>query len=218
METIIPNGMPSGAILIIHSWWGLTDSFRTYGSYLADAGYIVGLTDLFDGQTAKTEARARQLRASSRRTPMYKILGADIATLRSISVLDTVKFGIVGFSMGGHWAVWLSQKPEYDVVATVLYYAARAGNYSHCRASVLAHFAEHDTWVSTRARKNMERAIGTSGCSYCAYDYPGTQHWFAETERSTEFNESAASLALKRDLHHFEQRLNTISNTNPLSY
>ncbi|MCB1686335.1 MAG: dienelactone hydrolase family protein [Pseudomonadales bacterium] len=207
METIIPSGTPSGAVLIIHSWWGLTDSFRTYGSYLADAGYLVGLTDLFDGQTARTEARARQLRASSRRTPMYRTLGADIASLRSIADFDNIRTGIVGFSMGGHWAVWLSQRPEYDVTATVLYYAARAGDFSHCRSSVLAHFAEQDPWVSTSARKNMERAISKSGCSYRACDYPGTEHWFAETERSAEFNGAAARLALKRDLHHFDQNL-----------
>ncbi len=217
VETIIPSGMPSGAVLVIHSWWGLTDSFRTYGSYLANAGYIVGLTDLFDGQTAKTEARARKLRASSRRTPMYKTLGADIASLRSISGLDNDKTGIVGFSMGGHWAVWLSQRPEYDVVATVLYYAARAGDFTHCRASVLAHFAEQDTWVSTSARKNMERAVSTSACSYCAYDYPGTKHWFAETERTAEFNGIAARLALKRDLQHFDQQLKNSGNTNLLN-
>lgn len=213
MERIIPSGTPSGAVLVIHSWWGLTDSFRAYGSYLADAGYIVGLTDLFDGQTAKTEIRARQLRASSRRTPMYKILGADISSLRSISDLDDVKTGIVGFSMGGHWAVWLAQSPEYDVAATVLYYAARAGDFSRCRASVLAHFAEQDTWVSTTARKKMERAISKAGCSYCAYDYPGTKHWFAEAERSKEFNGSAAILALERDLQHFDQKLNPFSET-----
>lgn len=148
---------------------------------------------------------------------MYKILGADIASLRSISDLDNVKIGIVGFSMGGHWAVWLSQRPEYDVVATVLYYAARADDFSQCRAGVLAHFAGQDTWVSTSARRNMERAISRSGCSYCAYDYAGTGYWFAEMERSAEFNESAAKLALKRDLHHFDQRLKALINTNLLN-
>ena len=67
METIAPDGAPKGAVLVIHSWWGLTTSFRTYASVLSEAGYLVGLTDLFDGKTAETEAQAKALRAARRR-------------------------------------------------------------------------------------------------------------------------------------------------------
>ncbi len=109
--------------------------------------------------------------------------------------------------MGGHWAVWLSQRPKYNVAATVLYYAARAGSFANCRASIIAHFAENDAWVSANARKNMERAIHKSGCGYEAYDYPGTQHWFAEAARPAEFDGSAARLALRRDLLHLQKHL-----------
>ena len=120
METFAPKNAFEGAVFIIHSWWGLTDSFRDFGSSLADAGYLVGLTDLFEGQTATTEAEARTLRGKPRRTPMYKTLGADIVSLRVMAGSEKSGIGIVGFSMGGHWAVWLSQRPEYNVAATVL--------------------------------------------------------------------------------------------------
>lgn len=109
--------------------------------------------------------------------------------------------------MGGHWAVWLSQRPEYNVDAAVLYYAARAGDFSNCGAGFIAHFAEHDPWVSVSSRRRMERAIHKSGCDYKAFDYPATQHWFAESNRPNEFDESAAKLALKRDLLHFEKQI-----------
>lgn len=207
METIIPGEAPKGAVLIIHSWWGLTDSFREYGRSLAEAGFLVGLADLFEGRTAKTESETRKLRARPRRVPMYKTLGADIETLRDITGSPKVRIGIVGFSMGGHWAVWLSQRPQYNVSATAIYYAARAGNFADCKANIIAHFAENDAWVSAKARKNMERAILIFGCGYEAFDYPRTQHWFAETERPEEFAYDAAKLALSRDLHHFHKHL-----------
>lgn len=207
METICPDKAPARAILIIHSWWGLTDSFRTFGSLLAGEGYLVGLADLFEGQTATTEAEARKLRAQPRRTPMYKTLGADIASLSDMAGSGRTKIGVVGFSMGGHWAVWLSQRPEYNVAATILYYAARAGDFSHCKAGILAHFAELDPWVSTAGRRNMEQAIRRSGCDYDAFDYPGTRHWFAEFDRKSEFDTDAAALAMKRDLSHLKQQL-----------
>ncbi|MFZ1726639.1 MAG: dienelactone hydrolase family protein [Albidovulum sp.] len=207
METSVPNSGPNGAVLVIHSWWGLTDSFRKYGSILSDEGYLVGVADLFNGSTAETEAEARALRASPRRTPMYKTLGADVASLRKALGSSKKKIGVVGFSMGGHWAIWLSQRPEYGVAATVLYYAARGGDFSNCRSGILAHFAQHDPWVSASARKSMERAIEKSGCEYRAVDYAQTQHWFAEQSRHAEFDKSAARLALQRDLDHLKHNL-----------
>ena len=207
METIRPDTAPQGAVLVIHSWWGLTDSFRRFGSSLAGKGYLVGLADLFEGQTANTQVDARKLRANPRRMPMYRELGADIATLSDMAGSKRTRIGVVGFSMGGHWAVWLSQRPQYNVAATILYYAARAGDFSHCKAGILAHFAESDPWVSTASRKNMERAIRNSGCDYDAFDYPGTQHLFAESDRASEFDADAAAVAMERDLRHFKQQL-----------
>ncbi len=208
MEILMPEDMPEGAILVIHSWWGLTSSFREYGKSLAAAGYIVGLTDLFDGKIAQTETEAQKLRAQPRLIPMYKTLGADIDSLRRRAGRQQLDVGVVGFSMGGHWAVWLAQRPEHGIATTVLYYAARGGDFRHCRSDILVHFAENDVWVRASARKNMEKAICKAGCSYQAYDYPGTQHWFAEQDRKKEFDRQAASLALERDLSCFQSRLN----------
>ncbi len=206
MEVLETRGRPMGAVLVIHSWWGRTNSFRRYGAALAESGFVTGLADLFDGRTAETAAQAKALRARSRRIPMYKSLAADLETLRHAGS-GALKVGVVGFSMGGHWAVWLSQRPEYKIAATILYYAARGGSYDRCQSSILAHFAEKDDWVSPRARKSMERAIGKSGCRYQSHDYPGTAHWFAESERNEEFDASSAQQALDRDIEFLRTSL-----------
>jgi carboxymethylenebutenolidase len=207
MEVIGSKQAPLGAVLVIHSWWGLTGSFRAYGQALAEAGYLVGLADLFDGQTASTETEARALRTHARTVPIYKRLGADCAKLTDMAAKSPAKIGVVGFSMGGHWAVWLSQRPEYRVAATALYYAARGGDFSRCRASVIAHFAGHDPWVSAAGRKTMERAIRKAGVGYRAHDYPDCGHWFAESARPRDFDAAAAQLALGRDLDHVQRHL-----------
>ena len=104
--------------------------------------------------------------------------------------------------MGGHWAIWLSQRPELPIGATVLYYAARAGSFAASPSSFLAHFAEDDPWVSRSARRRMEAAIAKADRPYQAYDYPGTGHWFAEQDRVQDFHPDAAALAFRRTVEH----------------
>ncbi|MCL4676596.1 MAG: dienelactone hydrolase family protein, partial [Pararhodobacter sp.] len=98
-------------------------------------------------------------------------------------------------------------RPEYGVAATVLYYAARAGDFSLCRAGLIAHFAEHDPWISATGRRAMERAIHRAGVGYRAHEYSGAGHWFAESARPQAFAAEAARLAMGRDLEHFSRHL-----------
>lgn len=201
------DGTPVSPVLVIHSWWGLSPSFSDFASSLASKGFIVGLSDLFDGRTARTESEARALRRRPRRVPTYRTLEADLTTLRGMTGGGNRKIGVVGFSMGGHWAVWLSQRPEYGIGATVLYYAARAGDFSRSSSSILAHFAGGDPWVSHSARRSMEKAISRAGLPYVAHDYPEAGHWFAECDRRDSFRPSDAALAFNRTTQHLRNAL-----------
>lgn len=198
---IVPasGGSRRHGVLVIHSWWGLTGSFRAYGEALAAEGFVVGLSDLFGGRTASGIAEAKALRAMRRPEPMYRTLLRDLDRLRREAGSERVS--LVGFSMGGHWAVWLSQRPDLPVAAAVLYYAARAGGFGDSRASYLAHFAAEDDWVSAAARQRMEKEIGRAGRPYRAHLYPGTAHWFAESDRP-EYEPAAAALAFERTVGH----------------
>ncbi|MEI2774419.1 MAG: alpha/beta fold hydrolase [Tetrasphaera sp.] len=192
-----PAGRRRGRVLVIHSWWGLTDSFRRYADSLAAAGFRVVVPDLFGGATAATEEEARRLRARTGRVSRYRLLEEGLDILRAGR--DGEPVGVVGFSMGGHWAVWLAQRRGYNIAAACLYYAARAGTFTP-PTRYLAHFADADPWVSAAARSRMESAINRSGCTYAAHDYPGCGHWFAESDRPDAYRADAAQLAFSRDL------------------
>ncbi|MEZ5779241.1 MAG: dienelactone hydrolase family protein [Paracoccaceae bacterium] len=202
MDILCCTSRPIGRVLVIHSWWGLTRSFHDYAAQLAAEGFTVGSSDLFGGQTASDIEGARRLRRLPRRIPMYKSLIADIETLLAFEAPAPREVAIVGFSMGGHWAVWLSQQPGLPIRSTVLYYAARGGNFAASTSSYLAHFAQNDPWVSASARRGMERALTRAGRSYAAHDYPGTGHWLAEADRSQDYDAEAAALALQRTVSH----------------
>lgn len=196
-------------MLVVHSWWGLTPSFVDFGEALAARGFVVGLADLFDGRTASRPADAQKLRREPRAEPMYRTLIRNIGELRADGAVDGKTIGVVGFSMGGHWAVWLAQRPELPIAATVLYYAVRAGDFGASRSAFRAHFAETDDCVRPAARRRMEAAIAKAGRPYTAFDYPGTGHWFAESDRPGDHDADAAALALERTAGFLEGTLRT---------
>lgn len=184
-------------VLILHSWWGLNRSFRDYAQRLADARFFAGCVDLYAGRVATTEEEAHALRAAPRREPMYRTIIRAIDFMSRDPRATTERVGLIGFSMGGHWAVWLTQRPELPVAATVLYYAARSADFGLTDWPVLAHFAAEDPFVSASSRRAMESALAHAERGYTAFDYPGTGHWFAESANAA-FQPAAADLAFGR--------------------
>jgi len=195
-----PETVSAGGVLVLHSWWGLNSFFRDLCDRLAHEGFVALASDLYDGRVANTVAEAKELRAkmtAARKEPAYKYLIRMIGELQQEAPGDVA---LLGFSMGGHWAYWLAQRPELPVAQTVSFYAARGGDYSKSRSAFLAHFAETDEWVSAAGVKRLERDLARSGRDYQLHTYEGTGHWFFESNREDSYVPEAAELAWDRTL------------------
>lgn len=195
---------------MLHSWWGLNGFFRDLCDRLAAEGFVALAPDLFGGKTAASVAGARRLRASAneaRREPAYKFLMRKIDLLRHHEAVTGKEIGVLGCSMGGHWAFWLAQRPELPIAATVTFYAARGGDFSRARCSFLCHFAERDDFVSAAASRKLTRDLASAGRPATVHKYPGTTHWFFESDRADSFEAEAADLAWKRSVTFFKSKL-----------
>ena len=194
-----PSGQGRG-ILVIHAWWGLNGFFRGVANRLATEGFVALAPDLFQGQVATTIEAAKSLRDQRRPEPTYKTLTRAIGQLTKHAAVQGSTIGVVGFSMGGHWALWLSQQPDLPIGAAVTFYGARAGDYSTSRAAFLGHFAEKDDWVSEAALKKLRKGLETAGRIAELFVYPGTGHWFFESDRTDVYDPQAAELAWQRTI------------------
>lgn len=198
---VIPKAGSGGGVLIIHPWWGLNAFFRDLCQRFADEGFVALGADLYGGKIATSIGEAKRLRAAvtaSRKEPAYRYLTRMIHFLSVHESVCTPKIAVVGFSMGGHWAFWLAQRPEIPIVATTTFYAVRNGDYSKSTSSFLSHFAETDEWVSAAGTRKLRRSLEWAGRKFTFHTYPGTSHWFFERDRPDVFNPEASALAWER--------------------
>lgn len=199
----IPKSGAGPGVIVLHSWWGLNSFFRNLCDRLAKVGFVALAPDLYFGQVASTEVEAKSLRAkitANRRTPAYRQLIDAIDQLSHHESVTTPQIAVVGFSMGGHWALWLAQRPELPIRATVVFYAVRNGDFSRSRSRFLFHFAEVDAWVSAPGVKKLKKSMDLAAKDVTYHVYPNTTHWFFERDRSDAFDNKAATLAWTRTL------------------
>ena len=190
-----PKSDPRGGILVLHAWWGLNDFIKDFCSRLADEGYVVLAPDLYNGAIAKTIPEAEKLRAKLKRDAISKQI---LQSLKQLQVeVNKKPLGLIGFSLGAYWGLWLVDENPKTFAATVLFYSTRGMKNTETSSAFLGHFAETDPYVSDSGRKKLEKTLTTAGADVSFHVYPNTSHWFFENDRP-EYNAQAADLAWKR--------------------
>jgi len=193
------NGQGSG-ILLLHAWWGLNDTVRSFVDALGEAGFVVIAPDLYRGVVVDTiEDAERQSEAQSVVVRM-RTVSAALTRLRGEPGVTASSLGVVGFSMGAFYALEATGD-DPSIVATVLVYGTgRDRDWSSSNASFQGHFAENDPYESADTVAALEASLRGGGRRTEFHTYPGTGHWFMEPDRADAFDERAAALAWGRML------------------
>ncbi|MBO0793124.1 MAG: dienelactone hydrolase family protein [Ktedonobacteraceae bacterium] len=207
----VPERGSGPGVLVLHAWWGLTEPFQRVCDRLAEAGFVALAPDLYHGKTAATIEEAQALGSALNQDE--ERVRSDIAG--AVQLLRTTtkpedgrgKLALIGFSLGGAYALDLSVNPDEEIAAVVVFYAAYPGlNYRTSRAAYLCHFAEHDPYETAESIAQMEQDLQASGRPATCYTYPETKHWFFEENRP-EYDAQAAHLAWERTIEFLHQQL-----------
>lgn len=197
---VAPDSGSGPGVLVLHSWWGLTDGTKDLVERLADAGYTALAPDLSEGVLpADGEAAAILLAESDPNATAALVLDSTVA-LRAHSVDPQARIAVVGFSMGASWGLWLATRQPESVDAVVAYYGAQNIDFDQLDAPVLGHFAERDTLVTDDDLTEMHARLLLSEKSIEVHHYPGTTHWFAESGVAEFHDPDAAEQAWQRTL------------------
>ena len=191
-----PKTTPRGGILVLHAWWGLNEFVMDFCNRLAKEGYQVLTPDLYSGGIASNIAEAEKLRGKMKRESTARQILDALNQLRKDAGMPV---GLIGFSLGAYWGLWLVEEKPKDIAATVLFYGARGGKYEKTKSTFLGHFAETDPYVSASGRKKLEKTLRSGGRETIFHVYPSTSHWFFENDRP-EYQPEPAELAWQRTL------------------
>jgi len=202
----LPKSGSGVGVLVLHAWWGLNDTFRRFCDRLAGEGFVALAPDLYNGKLAATREEAKELMRQMDKEAARKALDTALKELASYPAVNRPALGVVGFSLGGYYALGLASKKPKKIAAVVVFYSTGGGKFAEAQAAFLGHYAEDDEFEPAEDVRQLEQVIRQAGKKVAFHTYPGTKHWFFEPDRP-EYNPAAAQLAWERTAAFLREEL-----------
>ena len=202
-----PGAGKGRPVLVLHAWWGLNPFIKGFCDRLAKEGFVVLAPDLYHGEVAATIQEAEQLSSRLNQAEVEKQLAQSVEQLQSLAGPSTKGIGVVGFSLGGYWGMWLTKERPDAVAATVVFYATRPDDYSGSQAAFQFHLAETDPYEPPSEVEAIQARLKEAGKPAEFFTYPGTTHWFFESDRADAYRAESAELAWRRALDFLKAHL-----------
>ena len=197
-----PSGSGRG-VIVIQEWWGLTSHIAHMADRLAGEGYVALAPDLYGGATTHDEEKALQLLLE---LPVDRgardLRGAvDYLFSRDEAVGETV--GVVGFCMGGSFALQLAVQEGGKIAAAVAFYPIgyMPDDYAGLQAKVLIHIPDGDEInPSTLAEELAEKISAGTGRKPEIDHYPAGHAFLNEENLLGTYDAEQARIAWVRTL------------------
>ena len=191
----------TNGVLVLHPWWGLNNTIKGFCKRLSNEGCLVFAPDLYHGQITDTIEGAKVLSDH-----LFKNLDkarSDVINAANYLCqhkdLPNSQITIIGFSMGAFLALDVSNVLPDQISKVITYYGTHPGDFQKSAARYLCHFAENDKFEPQEGVDELLEVLGKANRPVETYQYSGTEHWFAESNRP-EYNTDAAELAWQRTL------------------
>lgn len=201
---------PFPGIIVIHEWWGLDDWVKEQARALAREGYAALAVDLYRGKVTNKQEEAHQLMMGTPPDRAIRDLKAAYAYLQSRPEVKKDRTGVIGWCMGGRYALELATQ-EPGLAAVVAYYGAPptdAAAIGRIKAPVLGNFGAEDKGPSPEQVRAFEKAMKAAGQTVDVKTYEGAGHAFANVNNPWGgYREAAAKDARARTIAFFNRHL-----------
>jgi carboxymethylenebutenolidase len=213
-----PSGTgPYPAILVLQEWWGLNSHIKDIARRLAREGYVTLAPDLYSRQGNKVTTdpgEAGTLMGNLKDDVALKDLRAAVAYLKNQPQVKPAKFGVIGFCMGGTYAL-LAAENIPDIKASVPFYGQivydRPGGpidqVAKLGCPLMYIYGDADGWITNDHVDQLEAALKQHGKNGQVIRYRGAPHAFFNDTRPDSYRPTDARDAWDRTLKFFAQHL-----------
>jgi len=188
------------AIVVIQEWWGVNDWIKEQADRFASQGYVALAPDLYRGHVASDPNLAHELmRGLPDDRALNDLKGAfnELATRRDV---DPKRIGIIGWCMGGGWALKLAVN-EPRAKAVVMNYGQLITNpasIANLRPALLGNFGANDRGIPPADVRTFETALKQTGHDSDIKIYEGAGHGFMNPNNKDGYVAAAAADAWSR--------------------
>ncbi len=187
-------------LLVIPEWWGLTDWIKQDVARFAARGDVALAVDLYRGKVAADPGEAHEL---SRGLPEDRAMEDMKAAFRWLSArpdVDPQRIGIVGWCMGGGYALAFATAEPRLRAAVVNYgkLVTAPEKIDALHASLLGNFAGADRGIPPEDVRAFADQLKAAHIDADVKIYDGAKHAFMNPSNKDGYNEAAASDAWSR--------------------
>jgi carboxymethylenebutenolidase len=172
------DGDKDPGVIVIHEIFGLNDDIRRITAKVADLGYVALAPDLYDGPGSRFVCIARTLMTLSRgEGAAYRDLDAARKYLQQQPGVDSTRIGVIGFCMGGGFALMYAARAPIGVAATFYGDVPKTTDQLRGVCPVLGGYGEQDRIFEAQGRR-LDKLLGELGVDHDVKVYPDAGHSF----------------------------------------
>ena len=174
---------PAGAgrhpgVIVIHEIFGLNDDIRRITGIVADLGYAALAPDLYDGPRMRALCVVRTMLAMSRgEGDAFNDIAAARTFLNQQPNVDAERTGVIGFCMGGSFALMYAVRAPLRAAATFYGNVPKTVDQLNGVCPVLGGFGGKDKIFAPQGLR-LEQLLTQMGVEHDVKSYPDAAHSF----------------------------------------
>jgi carboxymethylenebutenolidase len=199
-------------VIVIQEWWGLNEHIKDVARRLAREGYVALAPDLYSclGHNVTADPNeAGRLMSSLKQEQALKDLQATVGYLKGADGVDAGRIGVIGFCMGGTYALLLPCHNR-EIKAAAPFYGqvpSPPDPLKNLACPVLYIYGDADGWITMADVSRLQDALKRYGKPGEVKIYPGAPHAFFNDTRKDVYRPTEAADAWRRVLDFFAGHL-----------
>jgi carboxymethylenebutenolidase len=209
------SGHQHPAVIVLQEWWGLDEHIKDVARRLAAEHYFTVAPDLYSRQGSKVTNDpnlAGELMSGLKQSDGIDDLLSTIGWLKAQSNVRASHIGVIGFCMGGSYAMALPCVSR-DIKAAAPFYGEIPPDekLQNLNCPLFYAYGENDGWIQRKDVDRLASALSRFNKTGEVRVYSGCSHGFFNNTRADIYSAKDARDAWERSLRLFEQNLRSNS-------